>query len=416
MSDVIRCPHCGKPVEIEQAVAAGLRKQIEAEMLAAHQVKERELAAKVEALAGREAQALARERAAEQRIKAEAEKLSAQAVAKAKEEARAASAKELLLAQEQLQATRAKLETAEAQELALRKQREAFEHEKKALDLTVARRVDEERARVTEEAQKGAFDTYELKLKERDEKEAGLRRTIAELQRKAEQGSMQTQGEALESSLEDLLRREFPGDLIEPVAKGVRGADIVQHVRGPGGLEAGVILWESKHTKHWVADWLAKLRDDQRARKADVAALVSQVLPAGAGQVALVEGVWVATYACAAGLAHLLRKTLLDVAAARRSVEGRQEKMSDLYAYLTGPQFKNRVEGLVEPFVAMRAELDAEKRALEKIWARREKQIQRALSNVSGLHGDMEGIVGKALPEIRQLELPASLDEKADGA
>jgi len=405
MSDAtIRCPRCGTPIEIEAAVAQGLREEIRAETLASFQGKERELALG-------EARLAAQAKSAEQHIAAEVERRGREACVQAEAAARGKVSDEhralcARAAQAEEEARKAK-----QTELALLTERDTVQRQKADIPLTVARLLQEERGRLGEEAQKAAYEAYELKFKERDEKEAGLRRTIGELQRKVDQGSMQIQGEVLETSLEELLRREFPGDRFEPVPKGIRGADLVHHVRGAGGADAGVILWESKHTKAWAGDWLAKLRDDQRAIKAEVAALVSQVLPAGAGPMSLVEGVWVAGYACATGLAHLLRKALLDVAASRRSEEGRQEKMGDLYAYLTGPQFKGRVEGLLEPFIAMRQELDAEKRALEKIWARREKQIQRALSNVSGLHGDMEGIVGRALPEIRQLELPAPADD-----
>ncbi len=367
MSDVIRCPHCGKPVEIEQALAAGLREKLQAELSVAFQAERREIEAK----------------------------------------GKATAAREVALLQDQLKGARAERDAAQDKELALRKQREALETEKKALDLTIARRLDEDRARLRAEEQKAAYEAYELKFKERDETNAGLRRTIGELQRKVDQGSMQTQGEAQETSLEELLKREFPGDRIEPVAKGVRGADVAQHVRGPGGAEAGVILWESKHTKAWVGEWLAKLKDDQRAMKADVAALVSQVLPPGAGPVSLLAGVWVASYAAAPGMAHVLRKGLIDLADQRRSQEGRTDKEALLYDYLTGGDFKRRWEGLFEPFAQMEKDLQREIDAFQRIWAARAKQIERAKKSLLGLHGDVQGLAGNVLPEISLPGLPA---------
>jgi hypothetical protein len=371
MPETVRCPKCGSPVEIAAALAAQVRSEVEA------------------------------------RQQEETQRLVREAAAKAASETRERAARDALLLREQLETARKERDAAQAQELALRAKREEVEQREKALDLTVARRVDEETRRARETARKEADDAHALKDKEQQALVEGMKRTIEELKRKAEQGSQQLQGEVLETSLEDLLRKEFPGDAIEPVPKGVKGADVIQRVRA-GAHEAGVILWESKRTKGWNDAWLPKLRDDQRELKADLAALVSQTLAAGARPIEARDGTWVSSFACATGLAHALRRGLLETAEQRRAAENRTDKEALLYAYLTGREFKGRMEGLLEPFLALKDDLEAEKRAVLRLWEKREHQIQRALRSLAGMQGDLEGIAGKVLPGLDALALPGS--------
>lgn len=177
-----------------------------------------------------------------------------------------------------------------------------------------------------------------------------MARTIEELKRKAEQGSQQSQGEVLELELEELLRGRFPTDLIEPVGKGELGADVVQQVNGSVGQPAGIILWETKRTKAWSDGWLAKLRDDQRRCGADVALIISQALPKHIEQFDLLDGVWVAHPRCALPVAVALRQTLIEVNSSRMVQQGQQTKMEQVYHYLTGNKFRQRVEAVVEKF------------------------------------------------------------------
>jgi hypothetical protein len=414
----ILCPHCRRPVVIEQAVAAGLRKQIEAEARAGLEAQAQSLAVREAEAARREAEVArlkaetqALKQQEEQRIREEVARQAKLAQEQARAEAARAAAGELGLLKQQVDDARKDRDAAQAREIELRKRSEAVEQKEKALELTLARRVDEERVRLQADAQRLADEKYLLDIKQRDEREAGLKRTIDDLKRRSEQGSMQTQGEALETWLEDALRREFVADLVEPVAKGVRGADLVQRVRGAGGAEAGTILWESKRTKAWTADWIAKLKDDQRDMKAQVAALVTQALPAGAAEVSCVDGVWVCTYRAALGMAALIRDGLLAVASERRSQENRGDKEAMIYAYLTGGEFKRRFEGFLEPLLQLEKELDREKAAYQRIWAAREKQIERAKHNLLGLRGDVEGLAGNVLPALDDLERLAPGDD-----
>jgi hypothetical protein len=188
-----------------------------------------------------------------------------------------------------------------------------------------------------------------------------MQRQIEELRRKAEQGSQQLQGEVQELELERLLWEQFPFDLIEAVPKGEFGGDVIQYVMNSAGLRWGAILWETKRTKNWSDGWLAKLREDQRAAKADIALIVSQALPKGLNAFDLVDGVWVSEPRCAAAVAMALRESLIAIAKARIAGEGQQTKMEMVYQYLTGPRFRHRVEAIVEKFVEMQSDLDRER-------------------------------------------------------
>ena len=277
------------------------------------------------------------------------------------------------------------------------------------------RQLDEERAKIRDDAKQEAIAERELKEAEKEKIIGDLRRQIAELQRKSEQGSQQLQGEVLELSLEDQLRQRFPFDEITPVPKGIHGGDVLQTVRDASGTECGRILWESKRTKNWSDGWLSKLRDDQRAAKAQLAILVSVELPSDLRTFRHIDGVWVTSTACAIGVASALRAGLLEVAAAKRSTEGRNDKMELLYSYLSGQEFRHRIEGIVEAFVTLREELEAEKRSTQRMWARREKQLERAVAQTTGMYGDLSGIIGASLPQIERLE-PRSLPHEDETA
>ncbi|MGD9604336.1 MAG: DUF2130 domain-containing protein, partial [Gammaproteobacteria bacterium] len=210
-----------------------------------------------------------------------------------------------------------------------------------------------------------------------------------------------------ELELESLLRAKFPHDLLEPVAKGESGADLLQQVRSPGGQVGGEILWEAKRTRHWNDGWLVKLREDQRNAKAEVAVIVSHALPRGVESFDVVDGVWVTSPRYALPLAAALRGTLLQVAMTRQQAEGLQTKTELVYAYLIGPRFRHRVEAIVEAFSGLRDDLDRERKATLKQWAKREAQIERVMNATVGMYGDLQGIAGKSLQEIEGLDYPA---------
>jgi hypothetical protein len=195
--------------------------------------------------------------------------------------------------------------------------------------------------------------------------------------------------------------------MISPVPKGEHGGDALHHVVGLSGQPCGTILWETKRTKHWSDSWLSKLRDDQRISKAEIAVIVSHVLPKGIETFELVEGVWVTHPRAIIPVAIALRHLLIEVNCARQASEGRQTKTEMIYQYLTGPRFRHRVEAIVESFSSMQEDLNKEKKAIIKQWAKREEQIARVMQATVGMYGDLQGIAGRTLQEIEGLELRA---------
>jgi hypothetical protein len=308
-------------------------------------------------------------------------------------------------------------EAQKAQAELIRKQRE-LDDARRELDLTVETRIQQslagERAKAKQEAEEG----LKLRLMERDEQIASMTRQIEDLKRKAEQGSQQLQGEVQELELEALLKNKFPRDIIEPVPKGEFGGDLIQRVVGPTGEPCGTILWEIKRTKNWSDGWLAKLRDDKRAAHADIALLVSQVIPTDVDSFDLIEGVWVSETRCAIPVAIALRQSLIELATARVASEGQPTKMELVYQYLTGPRFRQRIEAIVEKFSDMQTDLEKERRVMTRLWAKRENQIKGVLESTVGMYGDLQGIAGKTLQEIDGLDLQLleASPEHSDGA
>jgi hypothetical protein len=305
-------------------------------------------------------------------------------------------------------------EAQKAQADTLRKQRE-LDEAKREFELTVETKVQESLVAVRDKAKLEAEDSLKAKVAEKEAQIAGMQRQIEELRRRAEQGSQQLQGETSEIELEQQLRARFSRDLIEPVPKGEFGGDVLQRVVGPGGQACGTILWESKRTKNWSDGWLVKLRDDQRTAKADIAMIVSTALPKGVEGFDLIDGVWVAEPRFAVPLAIALRQSLLDVAGSRLAQEGQQSKMELVYAYLTGPRFRHRIDAIVERFTEMQSDLDRERKTMMRLWAKREEQLRGVLDSTAGLYGDLQGIAGRAMADIESLDI-LMIEARAEAA
>jgi hypothetical protein len=380
--DTIQCPHCGKRIPLNKALTDQIEESLRKELKQEGQEREKELREEFEEL-----------------LRSEQKK----ATAKAKKELGG----ELLEARDELEEARKKLETANKNERSLLRKQKELQEKQAALELEVDRRVASEREIIVKMVSEQAAEKHRLKDQEREKKIADFSLQIDDLKRKLEQNSQQLQGEVAELDLEALLRGAFPHDAIEPVAKGVRGGDIIWTIRTPQGADCGQVVWESKNTKNWSDSWLAKAKDDQRAQKAACVAIVSSVLPKGLQHFGQIEGVWVCSASVVLGVAVALRSQIVQVAGARLAADGKDSKVEHLYDYLTGTEFRQRVETLVDAFVAMKEDLDRERRSIETGWARREKQIGRALTSLSGMYGEMQGIVGQTLQRVATLELPA---------
>jgi hypothetical protein len=404
--NTIVCPHCKREIPLTEAVAHQVRQQLQADFDAQRRAQEKTFAEReVQLKALREQLEAGKKSLAEEverRLTEEKKKL----LTDARQQAEATLAAELQDLRAKLTEQTGKLAEAQKTELALRKQRRELEERQQALELEVARKLDAERAQIREAAQRAAAEEQRLRLGEKEKLIADLQRQIETLRQKAEQGSQQAQGEALELAFEDQLRASFPGDEITPVATGVRGADILQRVRTASGQDCGTIIWEAKRTRNWQKGWIAKLKEDQREHRAELAVLLTSALPPEVTHFAALDGVWVTDFACAVGLAGALRQGLLGVAGVRRAESGKKEKMAVLYSYLSSTEFRQRIEAIVEAFVNMKADLDAEKRAMAKQWAKREKQLDQVVNTTALMYGDLQGIIGQAaLPGIKVLEL-----------
>ncbi|SRR6266545_4146216 len=394
--DDIKCPNCGELIPISETIyhqiADRAREQIKAETLdqrKAITLKEKEL---------RE-----RESAIEQTVAEQLTLAKMQLQKDADRRARDALAVEIADLREQAAEKHRQLETARNAELELRKQKRELEDREKALELEMARRIDAESQRIRDETAKRLQEEHRLRDAEKDKKLGDALKANDELRRKLEQGSQQTQGEVLELEFEALLRTAFPIDEIEAIPKGVGGADVIQKVISKSGHHCGTILWELKRTKAWSDAWLSKVKDDLRLVKADLAIIVSEALPKECTNFKQINGVWVSNPQCAINLAIALRLQLEQVAMTRLAAIGKNEKMEVIYQYLSGAEFRQRVEAIVEAFIDLQDDLLEERRVAERRWSRREKQIQKVISNTSGMYGDLQGLIGSSLQNITAL-------------
>lgn len=410
----IICPHCKTEIKLTESLAAPLVETIRRDYEKRLATKDTEIAKREGVIREREqAVTKAREDMAEQiaqKVQEEKARISAEEAKKARLALGAdleQKSKELGELEEILKQRDAKLaEAQKAQVELIRKERE-LDDAKREMELTVEKRVQALLGQTREQARKEAEDGLKLRVAEKEQTILSMQKQIEDLKRKAEQGSQQLQGEVQELELEALLRAKFPRDAIEPVPKGEYGGDIIHRVLGPLGQACGTILWECKRTKNWSDTWLPKLREDQRAAKAEIALIVSQVLPKGVETFECIDQVWVTDPRTAIPVAAMLRQTLIEVAAARQAGEGQQSKMEMIYQYLTGPRFRQRVQAIAEAFSTMQEDLDKERRAIMKQWAKREAQIDRVMQATVGMYGDLQGIAGKTLQEIEGLSLVA---------
>jgi hypothetical protein len=370
---LITCPQCAHPIALTEALTGQIRRDIEA------------------------------------RLKLEEEKHIKAAVASSEARLREQTDQSLKLLREQLDEQQRKTRIAQDAELTLRKDKAALEERARELDLEVARKVDAEKQRLEQSIRKTVSEEQLLKVKEKDKQIDDLKKLLDEAKRRSEQGSQELQGEVLELDIQAALQRSFPHDIINPVPKGVRGADLVHGVRDGALRACGSIVWETKNTRHWQPAWLDKLKVDQRAAGANLAVLVSVALPPEFGEFGQIDGVWIASLRAWPALATALREQLIQVAFAHAASEGKHEKMELMYRYLAGDQFRQRVQGIVEAFTEMQDQVNRERRAMERLWKEREKQIERVVTNTVGMYGEMRGLVGATMPEIAALTLEGAV-------
>lgn len=378
MTSTIKCKKCGNEIEVSEA----LRHQIEEQVLSSVDVKHKEELETAKKLA---------EENAGKKIGEQFE-VQLKNLAKEKDEEKERNNKLLKQLDELLDQVRG-----------LKRKDEEREHEMK-------KKLSEEEEGIRIDAKKKADEEHQLKELEKDKKLQDALKQIEELKSKIQQGSQQSQGEVLELELERILKSEFPADILKEVKKGERGADIVHVIVDKLGRECGTILWESKNAK-WDKNWMAKLKEDQRSKKAELSILVSVNKPEWLKSFTYREGVWITTLESVVPLAFALRFNLISLHHERVSGEGKNEKMEIMYKYLMGQEFRNRVETIVEAFGNLQDEMEREKRWFSAKWSRQEKEIRKVLDSTHGMYGDLQGIIGRSLPEIKTLGLPDAVEE-----
>ena len=286
-------------------------------------------------------------------------------------------------------------------ELEFLKQVQVIQEKEAALELDLQRRLNAERELLKQQIQKEELERvsikdqeHQLKVKELEKQIEDQRKLAEEMRRKAEQGSMQMQGEVQELLLEELLKSSFPFDLISEVGKGVRGADCIQTVRNNIGQEAGKIIYESKRTTAFAAEWIEKLKADMRSQGADIAIIVTQTFPKDMDRFGEKDGVYICSFQEVKSVALLLRNAILKVHETKKSQVNKGDKMTLLYDYLIGNEFGEQWKAIGEGFRQMRQSIQKERDAMEKLWKSREKQLEKVLLNAMHIKGSIEGIAG----------------------
>lgn len=371
--NTILCPHCNKTFELNDA----LRREIEKQSLSEWEAQKKIDIEKVKAAAFSESQ----------------KKLEEQFEMQAKELKQDAREKD-----ERIKHLIDRLEKTMEEQRQLKREKEEER-------LAMQKKLAEEEEKIRLKAQKDAEEAQHLKIIEKDKQLQDTLKELEDAKRKLLQGSQQTQGEAFELEFEEILKTHYPNDKIIPVGKGIKGADILQEVWDSNGNYAGKIIWELKNTKTWSEPWIDKLKTDKRAATADEAVLISEVLPGNMKIAGFRNGVWVTQRDFVLALTDSLRVKLIQLVMIKNSLKGKDAKMEALYTYLTGTEFKNRVEAIVEAFTNMQQEVEKEKRYFANKWARDEKNIRQVIDSTYGMHGDLKGILASAVPQIQGLDL-----------
>lgn len=415
-TDKIKCPECNALIPITETLEHQLTESVRKEYEEKLSEQKRVLSDQQKTLVKREKEIEEKEKnidkKVQQALRVELEVQKKSLSEKAKKEAEAEFALEMKDLREDLQEKEEKLEEAKKTELQLRKRERELEQRAKDIELEVVRKIDQEKKKVEDEVAKRFVDEHRMKDAEKEKQISDMRKQIEDLKRRAEQGSQQTQGEVQELELEKEIAQIFPADNVQPIPKGMQGADVIQEVLTNSGNRCGAIIWESKRTKNWSDGWISKLKEDQRTAKADIAVIVTEVLPKDVRNFGFVDGVWITNYASFHGLALALRQKLTELAFTKSMAMSKDKKADILFHYLTGPEFRQRVEAIIEAFSDMKTELDKEKRLYERSWAKREKQLQSVLLNTAGMYGDLQGMIGSSMQTIPALEAGTSEEEK----
>lgn len=386
MATVIKCPECGHEFPLEEAVSEEYKKDLREQMMVFKKQKEEEFSRKEKEL-----------------VKLTEENTRKSIVSDYEHKVR--------LLEQNNKEFEEKLKSARDQQLEIMKKEQDLRNKEAELEISVQKKLQQEREKLSLEIRKleeqrilAKETEFQLRLKEMEKQLEDQKKLAEEMKRKAEQGSMQLQGEVQELVLEETLRNAFPFDEINEVGKGVRGADCIQTVRNPFGQECGKIIYESKRTKDFSADWIEKLKADMRSQGADIAVIVTQAMPKDMNQFGEKDGVWICAFGEVKAVAHILREGIVKVFQAAKSHENKGDKMHLLYDYLTSSEFAEQWKAIREGFLSMKMSIQKERDAMERLWKQREKQLEKVLLNAAHVRGSIEGISGMNSVDLNLLE------------
>ena len=398
MATEVKCPGCGQNFPIEEVMAVEYKQQLKDQMLSYKKQKEEEYQNKL-----LEFTKIEKEQIIEFDKKLEKEKNTLKQALEGtlRKTIGEDFENKLVILETSNKEKEEKLKLSREKELDFLKKEQALKVKEEDMEINLQKRIQEERTHITEhikkhEAEKNALKDTEflLRVKELEKQLEDQRKLAEEMKRKAEQGSMQLQGEVQELILEELLRTTFPFDIIDEVAKGVRGADCIQIVQNKFGQECGKIIYESKRTKDFSGDWIDKLKKDMRNVGVDVAVIVTQCYPKGMDCFGERDGVWICSFEEVKAVAYVLRDGIIKLSSAAKFQENRGDKMHMLYDYLTGTEFSEQWKAIREGYMSMKLSIQKEREAMERLWKSREKQLEKVLLNAAHIRGSIEGIAG----------------------
>ena len=409
MPTEIKCPNCAHSFPMEEVMAEEYKKDLRDKMISFTKQKDEEYSRKVNEFAQQqkqqeqtfEEQKRLQQRAFEDKLAQEKKQLQQALEESLRKSIATDFENKLQMLGNANKDNEEKLKLARAKELEFLNKEKAMAEREAEMELQIQRKLQEQRAELVEQVRKQEAERntlkdteHQLRVKELEKQLDDQKKLAEEMKRKAEQGSMQLQGEVQELILEELLRNTFPYDLITEVGKGVRGADCVHHVRNQFGQDCGKIIYESKRTKDFSMDWIDKLKKDMRSMGVDVAVIVTQCYPKGMDCFGERDGVWICSFDEVKAVSYILRDGIVKLFTAAKFQENKGDKMHMLYDYLTSNEFSEQWKAIREGFMSMRLSIQKERDAMERMWKAREKQLEKVLLNAAHIRGSVEGIAG----------------------
>ena len=409
MSTEIKCPNCSHSFPLEEVMAEEYKKDLREKMQSFTKKKDEEYTEKVNEFSRQQKmqeqtfEQQKQQQARQFEIKLAEEKKQLQTVLEENLRKSISSDFEnkLQMLDNANKDNEEKLKSARSKELEFLKKEQAMKDREAEMELQLQRKLQEQRADMVDQIRKQESEKssiketeHQLRVKELEKQLDDQKKLAEEMKRKAEQGSMQLQGEVQELILEELLRNSFPFDLITEVGKGVRGADCIHHIRNQFGQDCGKIIYESKRTKDFSMEWIEKLKKDMRSTGVDVAVIVTQCYPKGMDCFGEKDGVWICSFDEVQAVSYILRDGIVKLYGAIKSQENRGDKMHMLYDYLTSNEFSEQWKAIREGFMSMKLSIQKERDAMEKMWKAREKQLEKVMLNAAHIRGSIEGIAG----------------------